>query len=116
MTREQILQYAREKYGTESEHLWVKYPNYEILRKPVSGKWYGILMDVPKNKVGLQGDEIIDILLLKDKPENVVHICEMEGFAPAYHMNKKHWFGVILDNADEAVVYGMIDKSYQLTK
>ena len=116
MTREQILQYVKEEYGTVSEHLWAKYPNYEILRKPDSGKWYGALMDVPKNKIGLQGEAITDILVLKDKPENVVHICEMEGFAPAYHMNKKHWFAVILDGADEKAVYGMIDKSYELTK
>lgn len=116
MTRQQILQYAKEKYGTVSEHLWLKYPDYEVLRHEGGGKWYGIMMDVPCGKIGLKGDGVVDILVLKGKPEDVVLICDMEGFAPAYHMNKKHWFTVILDSAEEDAVYGMMDKSYQITK
>ena len=87
-----------------------------MLRHDGGGKWYGIIMDVPKNRIGLSGDEPIDILVLKGKPDDVVHICDMDGFAPAYHMNKKHWFTVVLDEVEENVICGMIDKSYELTK
>ena len=116
MTRQQVLQYAKEKYGTVSEHLWLKYPDYEVLRHENGGKWYGIIMDVPKNRIGLEGEEAIDVLVLKGKPDDIVHICEMEGFAPAYHMNKKHWVTVIPDKVEDSVIVGMIDKSYELTK
>lgn len=116
MTREQILQYVKEKYGTVSEHLWLKYPNYEVLRHENEGKWYGIIMDIPKSKLGRSGDMVIDVLVLKGKPDDVVHICDMKGFAPAYHMNKKHWFTVILDEVEEMVICEMIDKSHELTK
>ena len=116
MTREQVLQYVSNEYGTVSEHLWLKYPDYEVLRHEGGGKWYGIIMDVPRNKIGLEGDKAIDILVLKGKPEDVVHICDMKGFAPAYHMNKKHWFTVILGEVEDSVVCEMIDKSYELTK
>ena len=116
MTRGQILQYVKEKYGTVSEHLWLKYPDYEVLRHENEGKWYGIIMDIPKSKIGRQGNDVIDILVLKGKPEDVIHICDMEGFAPAYHMNKKHWFTVVLDEVEDSVVCGLTDKSYELTK
>ena len=116
MTREQILQYANEKYNTVSEHLWLKYPNYEVLRHDGGGKWYGIIMDIPQKKIERSGDGVIDILVLKGEPDDIVHICDMKGFAPAYHMNKKHWFTVVLSEAEEDVICGMIDKSYQLTK
>ena len=116
MTRGQVLQYVREKYGTVSEHLWLKYPDYEVLRHEDGGKWYGIIMDIPQKKIGLEGDKTIDILVLKGKPDDIVHICDMKGFAAAYHMNKKHWFTVILNEAEEDMICGMIEKSVELTK
>ena len=116
MTRGQILQYANKKYGTVSEHLWVKYPDYEVLRHEDGGKWYGVIMDIPENKIGRSGSRVIDVIVLKGKADDVVHICDMKGFAPAYHMNKKHWFTAVLDEVEDSVICGMIENSYQLTK
>lgn len=116
MTRQQVLQYVSNEYGTVSQRLWLKYPNYEVLRHENDGKWYGVIMDIPKNKIGLQGDGVIDVLVLKGKPDDVVHICDMKGFAPAYHMNKKHWFTAVLSEVEEDIICGMIDKSYELTR
>lgn len=74
-------------------------------------------MNVSQRKIGLEGDIMTDILVLKGDPDDIVHITEMNGFAPAYHMNKKHWFTVILnDITNNEIVYNIIDKSYELTK
>lgn len=74
-------------------------------------------MNIPQNKIGLDNDTMIDILVLKGNPDDIVHITEMNGFSPAYHMNKKHWFTVILKNiTNNEIVYNLIDKSYSLTK
>ena len=116
MTRQQVLQYVNEEYATVTQRLWLKYPNYEVLRHENGGKWYGVIMDVPQKKIGLEGDKVIDVLVLKGKPEDVVHICDMKGFAPGYHMNKKHWFTVVLEEVEERVICELIDKSYELTK
>lgn len=117
MTRQQILKYAEEKYGTIPERLWLKYPGYEVLRHPHGGKWYGIIMDIPQNKIGLKGGKITDILVLKGDPDDIVHIIESEGFAPAYHMNKKHWFTVILDDVrSEEDIYMLLENSYNITR
>ena len=62
VTRADVLAYAKEKYNTDPERLWTKYPEYEVLRHRNNKKWYAILMDVPGNKVGLETEEIYNLL------------------------------------------------------
>ena len=50
--RQQILDFASSNYGTEAEYLWRDCPRYAVLRHP-RGKWYGVIMDVPYNKLGV---------------------------------------------------------------
>lgn len=116
ITRKDILRYADENYHTKSEHLWEKYPTSEILRHDRNRKWYALITDVPRNKVGLEGDEAIDILNVKCEPDMVFALSSQEGFSPAWHMNKKHWLTIILNGtiADDEV-YRLLDLSYELT-
>lgn len=117
MIREQVLQHVKEKYHTEPEYLWMDSPNTAVIRRAGSKKWYGIIMDIPQNKVGKHGDDIIDVLNVKGDPDDVALLKDMAGFAPAYHMNKKHWLTIILgDIQDEGLVYSLIDRSYELAK
>lgn len=117
VTRADILKYADENYNTKPEHLWAKYPSYEVLRHRRNGKWYAIIMDVPQNKVGLDGEEAVDILDIKCEPDMVVSLSAQKGFARAYHMNKQHWLTIILDGtvADDEI-YNLLDISYEMTK
>lgn len=117
VNRSDVLRYAEEIYKTISEHLWDKYPSYEVLRHKHNEKWYAIIMNVPKNKVGLEGDEVIDILDIKCEPEMVAPLSSREGFSRAYHMNKEHWLTVILNGTvSDEEIYSLIDTSYELTK
>lgn len=117
VTRADILKYAEEYYNTKPEHLWAKYPSFEVLRHSRNRKWYAIMMDVPQNKVGLDGDEIIDILNVKCEPDMVALLSSQKGFSHAYHMNKKHWITIILDGtvADNEI-YNLLDISYEMTQ
>ena len=117
VTRSDILNYAQETYNTLSEHLWAKYPSYEVLRHKRNRKWFAMIMDVPKNKVGLEGNELIDILNVKCEPEIVELLHTQEGYSRAYHMNKEHWLTAILDETvSEEDIYSLIDTSYLLTQ
>lgn len=62
MDRQNIFDYVKKKYGTEPEYLWERYPSYAVLRHQDNGKWYGILLSVPGNKLGLSGKDVVDIL------------------------------------------------------
>ncbi len=116
MTREDIIAYCRDNYGTEPEYPWGDLPDAAVLRHRDNAKWYGVFLSVSADKLGRQTHEKLDLLDIKGDPDEIVHIREMQGFAPAYHMNKKHWLTVILSEVtDPAVVFALLDKSYEMT-
>ena len=54
-------------------------------------------MDVPKNKLGLQGEEMLEVVDFKCDPILIGTLREEPGFFPAYHMSKDSWITVALD-------------------
>ncbi|NCB80331.1 MAG: MmcQ/YjbR family DNA-binding protein [Bacilli bacterium] len=115
--KEEIISYADIKYRIKPNFPWIKFPNYAVLRHPESSKWFALLMNVPRNKLGLEGDGEVDVVNVKCKPEFVGSLRMKNGFMPAYHMNKEHWLSILLDNTvPEEEIYELIDDSYQLTK
>ncbi len=116
-SREMILQYAKERYGTEPEYLWAKFPNYAVLRQRELGKWYAIIMDVPGKKLGLDTAAHVDILDIKCDPLLIGSLRESRGFLPAYHMNKDKWIALLLDGSvPQDQVLKLLDLSYDITK
>ncbi len=114
MTREEIFSWVKETYGTTPEYLWSGYPNYAVLRND-NNKWYGIIMDVPKCNLGLDGTEIIDIMDVKCDPILMGSYRKQKGFLPAYHMSKSHWISIIISEADTEDIKYLIDVSKKLT-
>ncbi|MBR1738728.1 MAG: MmcQ/YjbR family DNA-binding protein [Ruminococcus sp.] len=116
MTRQQILDYAARNHGSQPESLWLRYPGYQVLRHE-GGKWYGVIMDIPGSRVGLGTEELTDVLVIKGEPEEIELLRSVKGFAPAYHMNKRHWISVVLEKAEnEEMVLGLLEKSFGLTE
>ena len=110
-----ILEIIREKYGAEPEFLWKKFPEYGAIRVPGKEPWFGLIGRVPKSKLGLEEDGMAEVINLKDEPELVKERIKEGKVLPAYHMNKQHWYSLILDDhlSDEEVVQ-MIEKSFSL--
>lgn len=117
MNREEIFTYVKEKFYTEPDYPWLKYPDYAVLRHNKDGKWYGVIMNVPAIKLGLPDEGRVDIINLKCNPELISLLRSQQGVLPAYHMNKEHWITIVLDSPfpkDE--IYDLINGSYHLTK
>lgn len=111
----QIIAHVREKYGDELEFLWKKFPDNAIWRRKDTSKWYGALLTVSARKLGLDSDEMIEIIDLRMKPEDIVGIVDNKKYFPGYHMNKKHWITICLDeSADMSEICDRIAASYQL--
>lgn len=111
-----VLKYALEHYGTQPEYPWDNSPDYAVLRHAVGGKWYGLIMSVPKSKFGFSDDKPVDVLNLKCDPVMSGSMRLNGGIFPAYHMNKQHWISVLLDGtADIGLIEMLIDTSYGLT-
>lgn len=117
MTREELLQYVQETYGTEPEYPWMDEPSFAVLRHSLGRKWYGLVMTLPKRTLGLPGEGSADVLNLKLDPALVYILREQEGYLPAWHMNKTHWLTVRLDGSvPPDRVRDLLDQSYELTK
>ena len=73
-------------------------------------------MDVPKNRLGLLGTDVVDILDVKCDPAMIDMLRQSPGFLPGYHMNKTNWLTVLLDGmvSDEQIL-DLLDMSYQMT-
>lgn len=114
-TRESILEYAQNNYNSNPEYLWMKYPNYAVLRRFDNKKWYAIIMDIERNKLGLQGEDRIDILDIKCSPEMKDMLLGQNGFLPAYHLNRDSWITILLDGSvDCDIVCHLLDGSFEL--
>ena len=65
-SRQELIDYVRSRYGSEIEYLWMRYPSYGVFRHPDNQKWYAIIMDIPRNRLGLSGEEIVDVVKTMD--------------------------------------------------
>ncbi len=59
MNREILTKYVLETYNANLDYPWEKYPNFAVLRHANNNKWFALIMDIPRNKLGLQGNEQI---------------------------------------------------------
>ena len=91
VSRESVLAYAREQYGADEQRLWAKYPLHAVVRHGERGKWFGVIMDVARERLGLDGEGVVDVLVVKADPMLVPALLDRPGFAPAYHVNKRAW-------------------------
>ncbi len=111
--RQRIMQYVQDRYGTEPEYLWKKYPNYAIFRQPASKKWFAAVMDIPRRCLELDGDELVDVMDVKCGPIMVGSLLAQEGYFPAYHMSKSSCVSVILDDTvPDEDIYPLLELSY----
>lgn len=113
--KQRVIQHMKDFFGTEPEFLWKDTPNCCIFRNKLSRKWFGIIMDIPKNRLGLDSEEISFVINVKCDPIMVGELQKEQGFFPAYHMNKDKWITVLLDETvkDETLFY-LIKQSYDL--
>ncbi len=111
-----ITKAIKEKYGDEPEFEWEKFPGYATFRNKDSKKWYGIIMNLDKSKLDKNSTGEIEIIDIKLEENEIEYLLKQDGFYPAYHMNKKSWITIILNNtvSDEKIM-SLIEKSYSYT-
>ncbi len=105
-----------QKYDDKPEFLWKKYPGYGIYRNTSNEKWYALIMNISIGKIS-QGDYEVEIINVKLNEEKIKKLLKQKGFYQAYHMNKKNWISIILDNTlsdDEIMSY--IEESHRFTE
>lgn len=116
MRRNELEAFIMETYNAEADYPWRKSPNHAVFRHCGNRKWFALIMDVPKNKLGLQGEGLLDVVNLKCDPILIGSLREESGFLPAYHMSKDNWITVALDgSAPDNKIKMLLDMSHQAT-
>lgn len=121
----ELLSYSLQKYATKAEFPWDDLPDYAVLRRSDTKKWYAVIMTVklsllskidcawlPNNSTAPATTEIVNF---HAQSEDIPTILKMQSCYKAYHMNKAHWFTVVLGEcSDFKQLHSFIDTSYLL--
>ena len=73
-------------------------------------------MRISRRKVGIDSDDVVDVVNLKLPFEMFGSFGAADGVYPAYHMNKLHWISVLLPDAPEDVIQFLVNVSFEATK
>ena len=92
-----LLEEVRRRWNEELEFLWEDSPEYAVLRRTDTGKWYAVMMRLPGRKFGLPDDAVSEFILLRIPADARDAVLADSRFLPAYHMNKRTWFAIRLD-------------------
>ena len=116
MNKRDFEKYIAEAYGTDPDFPWESNPTFAVYRHRSNKKWFALVMDIPKSKLGLREEGKIDIVNLKCDPALIGSLRSEKGFFPAYHMSKDKWISVALDGSvdDEQIMF-LLDMSFELT-
>ena len=109
-----ITECIKNKFDVDPEFLWDKLPGCGVFRSFSSGKWFGIIMNISLSKIGAESGES-ECLNVKLNRVEILELLKRKGFYKAYHMNKKDWISIVLnDTLSDNEVMNLIDESYNL--
>lgn len=94
-----LIAHVREKYGRELEFLWERFDDNAVWRRGDTNKWFAAVLTVSRRKLGQDSDEVVEIIDLRLPPEEMTGLVDNKRYFPGWHMNKKHWYTIILDGS-----------------
>lgn len=116
MIREDFFRIVRDELGCEPDYPFMGDFVTAVFRRPDNLKWFAIVMTVDSKKLGIGAFGELDIVNLKCSENDRERLSNIENVLPAYHMNKKHWISIILDNQEDfdSELAELTRKSYAL--
>ena len=117
MNREELESCILNHYAAQPDYPWADTPRAAVFRHAGNRKWFALVMEVPRDKLGLPGTEKLDIVNFKCDPILISSLRGETGIFPAYHMNKSSWITAALDGSVPAeTIKLLLDVSYERTK
>ena len=110
--KDRILNFVINKYNNKLENLWPDTPDCGIIRHADNKKWYFVLMNININKIVANSNKNEFIIVLRSNKEK-----DNINIFPGFHMNKKNWITIILDDRlNDKEIFELIKESFELTK
>jgi predicted DNA-binding protein (MmcQ/YjbR family) len=95
--RERLIAYVQEHDHAEITYAWPhQFPRYCTIQEKGKTTWYGLIMNVPYLKLGVDKKGEADILNVKLDPKKIQELIDHRRYFPAYHTSKKDWISVLL--------------------
>lgn len=116
MNRDALDNHIKEVYDATAKFPWLSAPTFAVYRHQSNNKWFAVIMEIPKNKIGIEEEGNVNVVNLKSDPLLIGSLVLNKGIHPAYHMNKNHWITVCLDGSvDKEQIKWLLDLSFELT-
>lgn len=115
-----ITKLIEEKFGERPDFPFKKFPDYGVFRNQGNNKWYGLIMNIDKQRLTKKAEDAsqrIEIIDFKIDPTSHEQLLKEDGFYPGYHMNRDNWITVILDGSvADGELLDLLKKSRSFTQ
>ncbi len=110
-----LIAHIGKVYGDAPKYLWEKFPDNAAVRRRDNGKWYAAILTAERKKLGVAGEGKAEILDVRMDPAELDVLADGKTYLRGYHMNKKHWATVVLDDTlPDGEVFALLEESYHL--
>ena len=104
------------KYGNSPDFMWETFSDYGVFKNADNNKWYGIIMNIDYSKLGLNNNKPVEVINVKLDKDEIQELLKKNGFYPAWHMNKKYWITIALDETlPDKIIMDLVEESYSYT-
>ena len=105
-----------QKYNESPDFPWIDDQGYGVFRNPNNKKWYGLIMNIDYSKIDKTKHGEIEVINIKLDEKEIQELLKEDGFFPAWHMNKKTWITIILNETlNDKKIMQLINKSRDFT-
>ncbi|MBY5035503.1 MmcQ/YjbR family DNA-binding protein [Streptococcus gallolyticus] len=113
-----LVDFIAKEWEDALDRPFEKHPQYFSYR--VAGKWYALLFPLKMEKFGDFPKEIaekeVEVINLKVPAEHMEQVLSLPSVYPSYHMSKKSWVSVVLDDGlTDQVLFDLLATSRSLT-
>lgn len=109
---DKVNSYIVNKYKVQPDFPWEKFPSFCVYRNQENNLWFAFMGVVEDGKLSKEakGCAFINI---KPPKEMVEILIKQNGIYPGWHMNKKTWISIRLDDTfEDKYIFDLIDLSY----
>ncbi len=99
---------VKERLGDSPEFPWGDESG--VFRNPRNAKWYALVMNIDRRKISEDSGQV-EVLNVKLDEEEIKTLLPKNGYYTCYHMNKKKWITIALDDTlpDEVIMSHIIE-------
>jgi predicted DNA-binding protein (MmcQ/YjbR family) len=98
--RGQLFDYIKKKYKADPEYPWKRSPDCVMFRHTDNEKCFGLVMNIKRRELGMDGDDIVDILNVRfSDPLLVDMLTQQPGYFRGYHTGRGNWGSILLDGS-----------------